>query len=460
MTAYDDRTGTLWVGAISFASNGWRLFAARKIAGQPAFEPSVMASITGFADKGWMAAGPAPGNPNATNVYIAYNLGVLRSTNMGDTWTGPVALGTGIGFLPRVGPNGELYVAFWDYGSGVLLKRSFDGGQTFGPEIRIATRMDVWGTQSHSRFPGTFRVPPFNYLAVDQNNGTLYCVYFDTTNIVGGNYNIDLYFTKSSNQGLTWTTPVVINNDNVPPGDQFWPWIEVDEESNLHMVFLDSRHTVQNDDVVNGLLDAYYSFSNDGGAAWQEFRLTLVSFDSDNDGLRSYPNRANQGLGDCLGLARSQDRVYPCYLSTQNDDPDIYTHVVRILGGCCLVGSCALLSKDCCASQGGTFLGAGTTCGAAGGACCTGTMCTVTPQTCCSSQGGAFIGVGTTCDDCNGNGDPDACETEGLHPCCLPSLSCVLWTAECCSAVGGQFFPTKNKCTYVNCTAMGPTLEP
>ena len=114
-------------------------------------------------------------------------------------------------------------MAYWDYSNGVLLSRSFDGGQTFQNEIIIAIRMDVWGTQDGSRFPGLFRVPPFNYLAVDQNNGTLYCVYFDTTNIVGGNFNVDLYFTKSTNQGLNWTTPVVINGDANPPGDQFRP---------------------------------------------------------------------------------------------------------------------------------------------------------------------------------------------------------------------------------------------
>jgi hypothetical protein len=93
------------------------------------------------------------------------------------------------------------------------------------------------------------------------------------------------------------------------------------------------------------------------------------------------------------------------------------------------------------------------------GACC-GITCTVEQQICCNAAGGAFIGAGTTC-DCNGDGVPDACETEGLHPCCLQSpVSCVLWTAECCSAVGGQYFPTKKKCTAVNCTAMAPLPGP
>ena len=322
MTAYDNRTGTLWVGAISFAGNGG-LYVARKVPGSTLFEPSVMARAGGGADKCWMAAGAAPNDPNQTRVYIAYNQGVLRSSDMGTTWTGPVPLATGIGFLPRVGPNGELYVAYWDLSNGVMLKRSLDGGLNFTTH-RMATRLDVWGVQDGSRFPGTFRVPAFSYLAVDLKDGTLYCVYFDTTNRVGINYNVDLYFTKSTDKGDTWTPPVIINKDATPPGDQFFPWLEVDRLARIHMVFFDSRNTIQDDNTVHGMFDAYYMTSCDRGATWQEYRLTPTPFDSDNDGL----NRPSQFLGDYNGLALAQNRVYPCYLSTQNGDPDIFTNVI------------------------------------------------------------------------------------------------------------------------------------
>ena len=80
---------------------------------------------------------------------------------MGDTWTPPSSLGGGIGFLPRVGPNGEIYIAYWDFGSGVLMKRSLNNGASFTTHT-IATRMDVWGTQDGSRFPGIFRAPLIN----------------------------------------------------------------------------------------------------------------------------------------------------------------------------------------------------------------------------------------------------------------------------------------------------------
>jgi len=212
-------------------------------------------------------------------------------------------------------------VAYWNFSDGVKLRRSFDGGQSFGSVIRIATRMDVWDTQDGSRFPGDFRVPSLNYLAVDPNSGTLYCIYFDTTDTQGGNHNVDLYFTKSQDQGTRWTTPRVINGEGPYVGDQFFPWIEVDAEGRLHVVYLDSRHTQQNDNTLHGMFDAYYAISVDGGDSFTEYRLTPASFDS---------YYSDSFMGDYLGLAVGGKYVYPCYLSTQNGDCDIFTHAITV----------------------------------------------------------------------------------------------------------------------------------
>jgi hypothetical protein len=316
MVAHDDRTGTLWLGAMSFFGGGG-IYVSRLDPGETEFEPSVMAE-TGGVDKGWMAAGIRPGLPDTTRLYITYNLGIIWSDNMGDTFTNPVSLGSGIGFLPRVGPNGEVYVAYWDFDDGVKLKRSLNGGASFTTHT-IATRMDVWGTQDGSRFPGQFRVPSLNYLDVDPNTGTLYAVYFDTTNIVDGQSNVDIYFCKSFDQGTTWSTPVVINGDNDQPGDQFFPWIEVDQQGRVHVMYLDSRHTRQNDNVSNGFFDAYYNYSDDGGTTWNEFRLSPTSWSSAGAGF----------LGDYSGMAVAGNFVYPVYIQTDSGDQRIYTNIIE-----------------------------------------------------------------------------------------------------------------------------------
>jgi len=322
MTAYDPRTGTLWAGGISFASNGG-LFVARKDPGSPTFGPVVMAKQAAGVDKGWMAAGRDPNFGTLTRVYIAYNHGVVRSADMGDTWAGPVSLGSGLGFLPRVGPLGQLYVEYWDGGDGVMLRTSLTGGVSFGAPVEAATRLDVWGVDG-TRFPGTFRVPPINTMAVDANTGRLYIVYFDTTNIVNGSRNVDLYFTKSSNGGATWTEPAIINGDSVPPGDSFFPWIEVDASGRLHMVFLDTRNAPGNDSDPIAWIDAYYSYSDDEGESWTETRLTPSSFNSELDGR----NAATSFIGDYMGLAVGGERIYPCYVSNQNLSSDIFIHQI------------------------------------------------------------------------------------------------------------------------------------
>ncbi len=325
MTAYDDRTGTLWVGGISFAGNGG-LFVARKDPGSAVLEPPVMAHAAGGIDKGWMAAGPRLNAPGFTRVYIAYNLGIVRSSDMGDTWIGPFGLPAGLGYLPRVGADGFVYVAYWDWtgaGDQIRLARSIDSGTSFTDHL-VAIRMDTWGTETaNPRFPGTFRVPPLVTMDVDRTTGTLYVTYFDTTEVIGGLTNVDIYLTKSTDQGDTWTTPVVINGDGSPPGDQFFPWVEVDREGRVHVVFFDSRHTVQPDSAVHGMYDAYHASSDDGGRTWVETRLTRNAWDSDDDGL----NRPSQFIGDYLGMAVAGRRVYPIYTDTSAGDPDTFTRV-------------------------------------------------------------------------------------------------------------------------------------
>ncbi|MFG0252545.1 MAG: hypothetical protein ACF8NJ_06700, partial [Phycisphaerales bacterium JB038] len=185
MTAYDQRTGYMWASAMSFASNGG-IYIARKAPGAAQFENSVMARISGGVDKCWMAPGPVPGNPNSTRLYIAYNEGVIYSDDLGLSWTSPNSLGTGLGFLPRLGPNGELYVMYWDWwDETVKMKRSLNGGASFTTHT-VASRMFTWSTADCPYVPGSFRVPPLSYLAVDPNSGKLYAMWMDVSGQVPG----------------------------------------------------------------------------------------------------------------------------------------------------------------------------------------------------------------------------------------------------------------------------------
>jgi hypothetical protein len=272
-------------------------------------------------DKGWMAAGVDPFDPDKTIVYCAYNEGLIRSLNMGDNWTAPISLGSGLGFNPKTGPGGELYIAYWNVGNEMVLRRSFDGGASVGPEIIVGNRLDTWGVDA-SRVPGDARVVSLAGLAVDPNNGNLYYVYPDTTAIVSNGFNLDIYFSRSVDQGATWTTPVVINTDSALPGDQIFPWIEVDRQGRIHMVFQDSRNVAQNDSDSVGFFDTYYSYSDDAGASWTEIRVTPAPLNTDlafSGGIF---------IGDYLGLSTAGHRTLPLYVDTVNGDADTFTNVI------------------------------------------------------------------------------------------------------------------------------------
>ncbi len=322
MTASDPRTGTVWIGAIAFGTDGGA-FVARKQPGMDAFEPSVTTLVSSSADKGWMAAGPRPGMPDTTRLHLVYNLGLQYSDDFGDSWSSPLPLGSGIGFLPRTGPDGTVYVSYWNYGNRHMMKRSTDGGQTITTVGTVTTLLDSWDVSSSPQIPGDFRVPQLATFAVDPVDGTLFCVYFDTSSLIGGESDVDLWLTRSDDGGVNWTPPMVISEDPEPAGDQFFPWLEIDDEGRLHLLYLDTSLTVQSDAAPNAWIDAFYAWSDDRGASWSRHRLTASSFDSAVTDLGS-----GQFIGDYLGMAMTGNRVWPVYLSTEFGTAGLFSHEI------------------------------------------------------------------------------------------------------------------------------------
>jgi hypothetical protein len=205
---------------------------------------------------------------------------LTRSGDGGETWSTPVRISgqkgnaTGgtystHGSYNTTGPDGEVYVT-WFGPSGLMFDRSLDQGDTWLPQdINITNQHITW----QYSIPGINLGVTFPFIACDRSggpyNGTIYITWADKRN--GGN-NTDVFLVKSADGGLTWSSPIKVNDD--PPGrHQFFPAITVDQVTGkIWVVFFDRRnYTDTNTDV-------YMAVSEDGGSNFTNFKVSENPF--------------------------------------------------------------------------------------------------------------------------------------------------------------------------------------
>ncbi len=289
-----------------------------------------------FEDKEFIAC-DRTSSPYQDNLYVAWArfvnfyspaVYVTRSTDRGFTWSAPFNISDvngGLQFpVPAVGPAGQVYVA-WVTNSQILIDRSTNGGASFG------TDRTVQNVASMLRYvKGTISTFSFPALDVDisggPSNGYLYCAFMDN----GTDGYPDMFFTRSTDQGATWSGRVRINDDPLNNHiDQFHPWLTVDQTGCISVIFYDSRN-----DPANILSDLYMAQSTDGGVTWlPNVRVTDTSFDLTAGSYREQPRidpnrpRADRAglIGEYNGVAAtSRNNVLPIYTDTRLGNQDTY----------------------------------------------------------------------------------------------------------------------------------------
>ena len=214
-------------------------------------------------------------NPSDSSIII-----FSKSEDQGETWSEPIRISkfggdcldddnTVEGAVPAIGKNGEIFVV-WAGPKGLMLQKSTDKGLTWMKEEQfIGPQFEGWTLS----VPGLQRANGLPILISDcskgTNHGNLYLNWCDQRN---GIDNTDSWLSVSSDNGMTWSDPRKVNQDN-GKAHQFFTWMTVDQSTGyLYFVYYDRRDTKGN------FTHVYSACSKDGGQTFTEKRITKKAF--------------------------------------------------------------------------------------------------------------------------------------------------------------------------------------
>jgi hypothetical protein len=295
-------------------------------------------SNTTSNDKEMIAIDTVPTSPFKDSIYVAWDVPAVsggirfnRSNDGGRTWKGVTSLSTdqAIGVHVATGPGGEVYVAWPDTDSRqIKIRRSTDGGATFSPATAITTTTASYEVAVPAMCERNVLV--YVTIGVDKSSGprkgTVYAIWTDLTGTEPGctasptSGNTSVFFSSSAD-GARWATPASVRvNDR--KADQFNPWMDVDEDGSVHVVFYDTR-----DDPARAKTHLYYIASSDGGRTWvNEARVTTAQTDETASGSDS----GNQ-YGDYNGLSVFRAVAHPIWTDrrARGGKEQVFTATIR-----------------------------------------------------------------------------------------------------------------------------------
>ena len=254
-----------------------------------------------------------PASPFYGRVYVSFNdfnrgggqLFVRRSTDGGLTWaeTGPLAAS----FRRNVGittaPNGSIYVAAMDEGGGGFnnrtnfVHRSTDGGVTWaesgGPPFPAPGRAicGYFAGMYESPVAGYWRHMGWGDIGVGPDTVVhlTYAAHGATTDPG------DVYYTRSTDTGITWGAALKLNTDSSTRG-QWQPSLAVTPGGHVFVSWYDERNTT----AENGY-QRFGRLSLDNGASWQADGPV-------SDVVSPKPLQVDPGIVPCF--AGDYDRAY------------------------------------------------------------------------------------------------------------------------------------------------------
>ena len=349
---------------ISFSDDMGRTW-VRGNGGQP-LEPANNASAKQAGhveDKQWVAVNHIVGHSFQDHVYAAWavfngssngqgvKVKMAVSRDRGQTFdtavtiTPPSEVGAATTFvIPQIDAAGDVYVSVVSFppngsASTIYVARSTDDARTFSQFVPITTVSAIpTAGLPNTRFRDGITE---SFSASPTFPGHLYLT-FENWDALNGQ--MDVKFTQSTDAGVTWSAPIVVN-DNVDalavPTDQFQPSIAAGPGGAVAVAFYDRRSACPSDPSVlpadagrtnfciDVSLQAYKDMGSGAVSVGANRRLTQYAWDPEQPaqhlgGLSQYPCAGARDpcpsgrgfIGDYFGLVVSAKSIYALFVST------------------------------------------------------------------------------------------------------------------------------------------------
>jgi hypothetical protein len=277
-------------------------------------------------DKQWQAIDTTDGIGRG-NIYVSWNsafsscLGhFTRSVDNGQTFEPCRNIpGTPYWGTLAVGPDGELYAC----GSGFIVAKSTnaqDPNET--PTWQVRT-VDLDGTIVGWGPPNPVGLHGQAWIAVDHSDGPSRGNVYLLSSVARNSSPdpLDVMFTRSTNGGVSWSTPVRVNDDPSTLHHQWFGTLAVAPNGRLDAVWYDTRNGPQ---PYGSTL--FYSYSDDAGQTWSENVAVSPAFLPGT----GYP--AQDKLGDYIDMVSDNQGAHVAYAATFNNEQDVYyVHIPRLL---------------------------------------------------------------------------------------------------------------------------------
>lgn len=275
-------------------------------------------------DKQWMTIDRS-GGPGAGNIYSTWNSSFTscypgfftRSADGGDSYESCEEVpGNPYWGTMTVGNDGELYIVGSSWVGGIIVAKSTTAWNTIFPVIWDGySQVDLDGYLSYGLYVNPVGLLGQASIDIDRSNGPGRGNIYVLSSVVrfSNSDSADVMFSKSTDGGLNWSSPIRVNDDSGTENIQWFGTMSTAPNGRIDAIWLDTR------DAPGSVYSAlYYSYSMDQGVTWSVNERLSESFDPHI----GWPQQNK--MGDYFDMESDNSGAHLAWANTLNGEEDVY----------------------------------------------------------------------------------------------------------------------------------------